>query len=114
MHTVVETPYFTAAAKREHLSDEEIADIVTYLAENPDVGVVMPGTGGARKLRFAARGKGKSGGFRVVTFYADETFPVFLLNVYSKSVKEDMSQAEKNEFRQLLAMLLDVYRGEKS
>jgi hypothetical protein len=58
-------------------------NIVTTLAANPTAGVEIPGTGGARKLRFAGRGKGKSGGYRVITFYSGVGVPVFLLNVFA-------------------------------
>ncbi len=84
MHTVVETPAYLASADDEGLSAVERSVIVDYLARNPDAGEIMPGTSGARKVRFAGRGKGKSGGYRVVTFFAGEDIPVFLLDVYGK------------------------------
>jgi hypothetical protein len=63
------------------------------MAANPDAGDVMPGTGGARKVRFAGRGKGKSGGYRVITFYGADDIPVFLLDVYSKDAQANLSKA---------------------
>jgi hypothetical protein len=54
----------------------------------------MPGTGGARKLRVAGRGKGKSGGFRVVTYYAAEDVPILMLAVIDKGERTDLSKAE--------------------
>jgi mRNA-degrading endonuclease RelE of RelBE toxin-antitoxin system len=54
------------------------------MALHPDAGDIMPGTGGARKVRFSGRGKGKSGGYRVITFFAADDIPVFLIDVYSK------------------------------
>ena len=73
-------------------------------------GFVIPGTGGARKIRFSGRGKGKSGGYRVITFYAGADVPVFLLNVFVKGEKVDLSQAECNELCKELAELADDYR----
>jgi hypothetical protein len=73
MHTVIETPAFLASAADERIGEDEREAIVSYMAANPDAGDVMPGTGGARKVRFAGRGKGKSGGNRVITFYAPST-----------------------------------------
>ncbi len=70
----------------------------------------MRGTGGARKIRFAGRGKGKSGGYRIVTFYAGKDIPVFLLSIFSKGEKADLSQAERNEFKQILTSLAETYR----
>ena len=62
--TVVETPSFLRRAKGL-LSETERADLVAYLAEHPDSGKVMEGTGGVRKLRWAREGEGKSGGYRL-------------------------------------------------
>ena len=62
---VIETPAFLASAADEGIGSEERVEIVSYIAANPDAGALMPGTGGARKVRIAARGRGKSGGYRV-------------------------------------------------
>jgi hypothetical protein len=77
MQTVVETPVFIRSAAQAKVSEAELDEIRTLVAENPTAGDAMPGTGGARKLRFAARGKGKSGGYRIVTFYSGEDIGVF-------------------------------------
>ncbi|WP_349963384.1 type II toxin-antitoxin system RelE/ParE family toxin [Rhizobium sp. ZPR3] len=110
MHTVIETPAYLASAKDESVTEDERNAIVSYLAANPDAGVIMSGTGGARKLRFAARGKGKSGGYRIITFYADEDIPVFLLDIYSKDTQANLSQAERNELREILTALPQAWR----
>jgi len=86
---------------------------VSYMAANPDAGDVMPGTGGARKVRFAGRGKGKSGGYRVITFYAAYDIPVFLLDVYSKDAQANLSQAQRNELRKTLTALPRAWREQK-
>jgi hypothetical protein len=70
----------------------------------------MPGTGGARKMRFAAKGKGKSGGYRVITFYSGVEMPVYLLDIYAKGEKIDLTQDEKNTLRQILRHIADAYR----
>jgi hypothetical protein len=72
--------------------------------------IEIPGTGGARKVRCGGRGRGKSGGYRVVTFYSGEGIPVFLLNVFAKGDRIDLSQAERNELRRILQSLARVYR----
>lgn len=110
MHTVIETPAFLASASDEGISDDERAAMVSYLSRNPAAGEIMPGTGGARKLRFAGRGKGKSGGYRIITFYADVDMPVFLLDVYSKDSQANLSKTERNELRAILADLPRVWR----
>jgi len=111
MHTVIETLAYLTSAKEEHVSDDERVEIITYIANNPDAGAIMPGTGGARKIRFAKRGKGKSGGYRIITFFAGVDIPVFLLDIYSKSSQENLSQAGRNELRQVLATLVKIYKG---
>jgi hypothetical protein len=87
--------------------------IVDFIAANPDAGNEIRGTGGARKVRFAGRGKGKSGGYRVITFYSGEDIPVFLLNVFAKNEKTDLSQAERNQLKTVLAALANAYRRRK-
>jgi hypothetical protein len=109
-HAVIETPGFLSDARAAGMTESERAAVVAMLAENPRAGVEIPGTGGARKLRFAGRGKGKSGGYRVVTFYTGRDIPVFLLNVFSKSDRVDLTQAERNELRKELAGLAEDYR----
>ncbi len=113
MHTVVETPAYLASAHDVGLTDQEREEIVSYLARHPDAGDLMPGTGGARKLRFAGRGKGKSGGYRVITFFAAEDIPVFLLDVYGKGARANLSQAGRNELRKMLTSLPQAWRARR-
>jgi hypothetical protein len=113
VHTVVETPAYLASANDEDLSAAERLAIVDYLARNPDAGDIIPGTGGARKVRFAGRGKGKSGGYRIVTFYAGDDIPVFLLDVYGKGSRANLSKAERNELRKMLTALPQQWRARK-
>ena len=110
MQTVVETEAYLRDAKAAKLSDDERKEIVNFIATNPDAGHEIPGTGGARKVRFAGKGKGKSGGYRVITFYSGEDIPVFLLNVFAKNEKTDLSQTDRNQFKTVLAALADACR----
>ena len=110
MQTVVETEFYLRDARATGLSDDERKRIVDIIAANPDAGHEIPGTGGARKVRFAGKGKGKSGGYRVITFYSGKDIPVFLLNVFAKNEKTDLSQAERNQLKTVLAALADAYR----
>jgi hypothetical protein len=75
LQTVVETPAFLNDARRLGLSEAERFAIVTWLASNPADGDVIEGTGGARKIRFTGKGKGKSGGYRAITFYTGPDIP---------------------------------------
>ena len=108
--TVIETSDYLADAVDAGISRSERETIVDFLAENPKAGDLIPGSGGARKLRFAGRGKGKSGGYRVITYFGGEDIPVFLLNVFAKGDRVNLSRAEVNELRRELSGLAEDYR----
>lgn len=74
--TVVEMDEFIAAT-RKLMDDAERAEFVGYLAYNPSVGVVIPGSGGVRKLRWGLEGRGKRGGARVIYYYHDMEMPLY-------------------------------------
>jgi len=84
VQTVIETSGYLLDAKRAGLNVEERENILRFIAKHPDAGDKIPGAGGARKLRVAGRGKGKSGGYRVITYFSGSDVPVFLLNVFAK------------------------------
>ena len=67
MFTFVEAPLFTKLVG-EYLTDEEYAALQAALAEDPELGDVIPGSGGVRKVRWGTRGRGKRGGVRVIYF----------------------------------------------
>ncbi len=69
-HTVAELNGFRKQALDAGMSESEITEVITLLSINPTVGDEIPGTGGCRKVRIAGRGKGKSGGYRTITFYS--------------------------------------------
>ena len=88
----LETAGFLGDARSLGLSDGERPGIVTWIAANPAAGDINEGTGGARKVRFAGKGKGKSGGYRVITFFTGTDVPVFLLNIFAKNEKTDLKR----------------------
>jgi len=112
MHTVVETPSYLADVRAAGLTEGEREAVVEMVANHPEAGDEIGGTGGARKVRVAGRGKGKSGGYRVITFYSGKNVPVFLLAIYSKGEKANLSKAERNELRGILADIVREYRKE--
>ena len=113
MQTVVETPVFLSEARSLGMPDAERLAIVTWIAANPEAGDVIEGTGGARKVRFAGRGKGKSGGYRVITFFTGTDIPVFLLNIFAKNEKTDLTAKERRHLRAVLAGTAEAYRSRR-
>ena len=103
---VVETEPFLAGAARLGISETERVALIIYLAANPAVGVVVPETGGVRKLRWALPGRGKSGGARVIYYYHNEPIPLYALNIYAKNQKTNLSAAEKKAARKTVAAIV--------
>jgi hypothetical protein len=102
--TVVETSAFTRRAEKL-LSAEEYEELVIYLARYRETGDEIPGTGGVRKLRFAAFGRGKSGGVRAVYYYYDEDTPLYAIFLYGKNEQTDLSPAQKKEVTAFAAII---------
>ena len=96
----IETSVFTRQV-RALLSDEEYHRFQQQLVEDPNAGDVIPDTGGLRKVRVAARGKGKRGGARVIYFHVAAAHQIRLLLIYPKNVKDDLSEDEKRVLRVL-------------
>lgn len=110
MHGVIETQTFLRDAADAGMAEEERLAIVNAIATDPSQGDLMVGTGGVRKVRFAGRGKGKSGGYRVVTYFAAADVPVLLLAVINKGERANLSKAERNELKKELQGFADDYR----
>ena len=107
--TVIETPSFLRDAKKL-LDDEEREALVNYLSSNPNAGVLVKGTGGIRKVRWARDDAGKSGAYRVIYFFHSMEIPLFILNVFAKNEKANISQAERNELKKLAGLLVKQYK----
>ncbi|MDD2325401.1 MAG: type II toxin-antitoxin system RelE/ParE family toxin [Alphaproteobacteria bacterium] len=102
MQTIAETRYFLSKVEKI-LTPREHERILLSLAVDPYLGVLIEGTGGLRKMRAARDGAGKSGGFRVVYYYFDETVPLILLDLFAKNEKTNLTKAERNA----LALMVD-------
>lgn len=111
MHAVIETSGYLKDAANAGIPDAERAAIKRFLSENPQAGDLMEGTGGARKIRFAGRGKGKSGGYRIITYFGGGDVPIFLLAALSKGERENLSKAERNELKKELEGLAEDYKA---
>ena len=104
--TVVETETFLARAAHLGMSERERAALIIYLASNPKAGVIVPETGGIRKLRWALPGRGKSGGARAIYYYHNESIPLYALDIYAKNQKANLSAAEKKAARKTVTQIL--------
>ena len=108
MQTLRHTMSFERASKI--LSEEELQWVLETIARNPTIGVLIPGTGGVRKLRVAMAGRGKSGGARVVYFYFDPHCPIYLLYAYAKNERSDLTAAERKSLATLTTALKEEAR----
>lgn len=106
LHSIAYTAAFLAQAKGEGMTEAEFRALEDMLAVNPSAGAMIVGSGGCRKVRLAKTGGGKSGGYRVVTFFAVESLPVYLIAVLAKGSRANFSQAEVNAMSVLAAKLI--------
>ncbi len=106
--TVVETTTFKNAAD-SLLGEDNRLELITFLAQNPEAGKVIPGTGGVRKVRWARENEGKRGGYRVVYYFYTEEIPLFALLVYPKNVRDSLTTGEKNGLKKLIRELVEQY-----
>lgn len=90
------------------LHDDELGELEIFLCKNPDAGDIMEGTGGVRKFRWALEGRGKSGGARII--YLDIVFAghIYLLTLFSKNEKANLSKLERNQIKSLVNAIKKV------
>jgi hypothetical protein len=110
--TVVETPAYLSKATRL-MSDEERSGIVDVLAANPQAGVVIPGTGGLRKMRIGLQGRGKRGGGRVIYWFHSGAYPVVLLWAFAKNEASDLTPDQHRRIAEVTARLLEDFGGKR-
>ncbi len=107
--TIVELPDFQKHSAKT-LNAKERDDLLYYLSEHPASGDLIPGSGGVRKLRWKSKGKGKSGGSRIIYYYHNEEVPLFLLTMFSKNERVNISSSEKKDLSKLVKILVDNYK----
>jgi hypothetical protein len=108
--TVVETAAFVARAKGR-MSDEERRRAIDTIAADPESGRLIEGGGGLRKIRFGIAGRGKRGGVRIIYYLHDPSVPVFLLSVFAKNERDDLTKAELNQLRRMAKQIARAYGG---
>lgn len=106
--TVVETNHFAARAKR-CLTDEARGRVIDMIAANPECGRIIEGGAGVRKVRFGIGDRGKRGGVRIVYYFHDRSVPVFLLTVFAKNERDDLTKAERNRLGKAAKQIVAKY-----
>lgn len=101
----VELPIFSAKWKKLDLSDDDLKRLQEEILLDPKVGAVMQGTGRVRKMRFAFKHQGKSGGIRVIYVDFEVYEKIYLITAYTKNEKDNLTKEERNELKQMISIL---------
>ena len=113
LSTVVETREFQQRAATR-MSESERQEFITFIAGRPGNGAIMVGTGGVRKSRWGIGSRGKSGGVRVIYYYHNPTMPIFLLTVFAKNERDNLTERDKHIFRQAVMELVKTYGTQRT
>ena len=105
---VAETAVFMRQASALWTEDERL-EFVDFIARNPEAGDLIPASGGVRKIRWGRRGSGKRGGVRIIYFYHDPAMPLYLLMIYAKARRDDLSADAQRTVQRLVARLKEAY-----
>ena len=97
----IETPVFTKEV-REFLSDDDYRALQTILMLRPQQGALIQGTGGLRKIRWAGKGKGKRGGFRIIYYWHEKTDSFYMLLIYAKNEQEELTSQQRKILSRLV------------
>lgn len=100
-----ETEVFKRAIKKEKISSDDFEELKKELSINPEKGDVIKNSGGVRKIRMSIDNKGKSGGARVIYFYFSIDEEIFLITVYKKGNKENVTDEDLKIFKKLVKMI---------
>ncbi len=113
LHTVVETPSYLSDAEKAGLSHSEREYIVNMIAADPEQGDLVQGSGGVRKVRIAGRGKGKSGGHRVMVASVGDEAPAYILALLGKGDRANFSKAEIAAMRTVAVAIKQYWRSRR-
>lgn len=100
MRSVLETPIFTRRADAD-LSADDRMDLIDALSQRPEAGVLVVGLKGVRKMRWAPKGRGKSGAYRVVYYYSDDNHPVLAILLIAKNEQADLTPQQRKAILKL-------------
>lgn len=98
---IIETSVFTRRIK-ELMDDDEYKELQEALVNRPNMGAIIQGTGGLRKVRWKLEGRGKSGGIRAIYYWMTEDDHIYMLYVYPKSEQEDLTSDQKKALKTIV------------
>ncbi len=104
--SIIETEEFIERA-RKIMTAEQQDDLLLFLARYPEAGDIVPDSGGVRKLRWLAKGRGKRGGARAIYYFHDLSMPLVLFAAYAKNRKSDLSANERKELRNMVDRIVE-------
>jgi hypothetical protein len=110
--SIIETEEFIGRA-RKIMTAEQQDDLLLFLARHPEAGDTIPDSGGVRKLRWLAKGRGKQGGARVIYYFHDLSMPLVLFTAYAKNRKSDLSAKERKDLRNLVDRIVEQLRPKR-
>lgn len=108
LQTIAETKKFLSSASAA-MSDQEYEAAINYIAANPDKGISLGG--GLRKIRVPRAGSGKSGGFRIIYVFGGQDMPIFLVAVFAKNEKDNLSPKEQAFLVELSKKIISEYKA---
>jgi len=108
MLTIAELPEYIRRAEKL-MSTSERSEIINYLAAHPKAGDLLEGTGGIRKLRWGRGAQGKSGGVRVIYYFHSEKMPLYLLTLFAKNERANISKTQRNELSEMVDLLVHFW-----
>jgi hypothetical protein len=98
---IIETSIFTRQVQ-ELLSDDDYRQLQMALVIHPEMGAVIPGSGGLRKVRWASAGHGKRGGVRVIYYWAVVHDKILMLFMYAKNERDDLTSQQLKALRRII------------
>lgn len=106
---VVETPTYLQSVKKIWTEDVQ-EEFKEYIGLNPFAGDIIPGLGSIRKVRWRGSGRGKRGGTRIIYYFYNEDFPIYLFFAYAKNMQTDLTEEEKDVLRKAAARLKEGFQ----
>ena len=103
--TFIELPIFRSKWEKLGLDDSDLRRLQEQILSDPKIGVVMRGTGGVRKMRFSFEHRGKSGSIRIIYVDFEIYEKIYLITAYPKNEKDNLTEGERNELRQMITIL---------